>query len=287
MLQCDIAAVGAKPPLRTLAVVLHEVGDPQPAQRSKAPRPPRSRQARRSSRASAHTARPWPAARAHPARSASTRRALFIALPPQPTTPPIAATSATSSSEHLDAQRPLGRLRPPVGRVSRESRSTPTGPRTRTTARPAGARSYKIASRCQRSGWNGCVTTSESQLALASRALCACRRRGQRGARVTRYLTLVGDHHEALRGCGAPRARGRPPPMSSLTCSLPPRPSESPALAAPASSEPVAAIMVPFGPCPTVPAGEGIPGAWLGPGSELEPTPVRARFPADVRSRWT
>ena len=28
---------------------------------------------------------------------------------------------------------------------------------------------------------------------------------------------------------------------------------------------------VPFGPCPTVPAGEGIPGAWLGPGLEIEP----------------
>ena len=29
--------------------------------------------------------------------------------------------------------------------------------------------------------------------------------------------------------------------------------------------------MVPFGPCPTVGAGEGIPGAWLAPGRELEP----------------
>ncbi len=29
--------------------------------------------------------------------------------------------------------------------------------------------------------------------------------------------------------------------------------------------------MVPFGPCPTVPAGEGIPGAWLQPGRELDP----------------
>ena len=29
--------------------------------------------------------------------------------------------------------------------------------------------------------------------------------------------------------------------------------------------------MVPFGPCPTVPAGDGIPGAWLEPGLELEP----------------
>ena len=29
--------------------------------------------------------------------------------------------------------------------------------------------------------------------------------------------------------------------------------------------------MVPFGPCPTVPAGEGVPGAWLDAGVEIEP----------------
>ena len=34
---------------------------------------------------------------------------------------------------------------------------------------------------------------------------------------------------------------------------------------------PEPAIMVPFGPCPTVPAGCGIPGAWLQHGSELDP----------------
>ena len=28
--------------------------------------------------------------------------------------------------------------------------------------------------------------------------------------------------------------------------------------------------MVPFGPCPTVPAGEGIQAAWLAPGIELD-----------------
>ena len=32
--------------------------------------------------------------------------------------------------------------------------------------------------------------------------------------------------------------------------------------------------MVPFGPCATVPAGEGIPAAWLAPGSELDPAIV-------------
>ena len=35
--------------------------------------------------------------------------------------------------------------------------------------------------------------------------------------------------------------------------------------------------MVPFGPCPKVPAGHGIPGAWLQPGLEIEPAVIRAR----------
>ena len=34
---------------------------------------------------------------------------------------------------------------------------------------------------------------------------------------------------------------------------------------------PEPAIMVPFGPCPTVPAGHGLPDAWLTDGSEIEP----------------
>ena len=39
--------------------------------------------------------------------------------------------------------------------------------------------------------------------------------------------------------------------------------------------------MVPFGPCPTVPAGEGIQAAWLEPGCELEPAIVaRSRLTA-------
>ena len=50
-----------------------------------------------------------------------------------------------------------------------------------------------------------------------------------------------------------------------------PAPAEPPAPAARSSWEPEPAIMVPFGPCPTVPAGEGIPGAWLAPGLELDP----------------
>jgi transposase len=48
-------------------------------------------------------------------------------------------------------------------------------------------------------------------------------------------------------------------------------PVEDPAPVGQPSWQPAPAIMVPFGPCPTVPAGEGIPGAWLQHGLELEP----------------
>ena len=81
-----------------------------------------------------------------------------------------------------------------------------------------------------------------------------------------RYLTLVGDHRQGAVVWGT-EGKGQAAADEFFDV-LDPPPAESPALAAPASSEPVAAIMVPFGPCPTVPAGEGIPGAWLGPGSE-------------------
>ena len=46
---------------------------------------------------------------------------------------------------------------------------------------------------------------------------------------------------------------------------------EAPAPAGQASWQPEPAIMVPFDPCPTVPAGHGIHGAWLPDGEELEP----------------
>jgi transposase len=52
---------------------------------------------------------------------------------------------------------------------------------------------------------------------------------------------------------------------------LDPPPEDPPAAAGPSSPEPAGAIMVPFGPCPTVPADEGIHGAWLQAGSELDP----------------
>jgi len=55
---------------------------------------------------------------------------------------------------------------------------------------------------------------------------------------------------------------------------LDPPPAQAPVPARPPRPVPEPAIMVPFGPCPTVPAGHGIPAAWLDPGSELEPAIV-------------
>ena len=85
-----------------------------------------------------------------------------------------------------------------------------------------------------------------------------------------KYLTLVVDHHrrQVVWGCeGSGQAAADeffseldPPPADD-----PPEHAKQPR----AASEP--AIMVPFGPCPTVPAGHGIPGAWLQPGLEIEP----------------
>ena len=87
------------------------------------------------------------------------------------------------------------------------------------------------------------------------------------------YLTLVADHQ---RRCVAWGCKGKgenaadrfffeldPDPASP---SPPPQPAASQPRQAP---EP--AIMVPFGPCPTVPAGHGVPAAWLADGSELDP----------------
>ena len=90
-----------------------------------------------------------------------------------------------------------------------------------------------------------------------------------------RYLTLVGDHR---RGCAAWGTEGKgqaaadqffdaldPQPPTAPSPPAPPRPPRQP---------PEPAIMVPFGPCPTVAAGEGIPAAWLAPGSDLHPAIV-------------
>jgi len=98
-----------------------------------------------------------------------------------------------------------------------------------------------------------------------------------------RYLTLIADH---LRGCVVWGCEGKgraaadeffaelDPEVAALP-SPPPQPPDNRSAHAKQprqASEP--AIMVLFGPCPTVPAGEGIPGAWLAPGSELDPALV-------------
>ena len=87
-----------------------------------------------------------------------------------------------------------------------------------------------------------------------------------------KYLTLVVDHQrrQVVWGCeGSGQAAADeffdqldPPPADLPLEHAKPR----------AASEP--AIMVPFGPCPTIPAGHGIPGAWLEAGLELEPALV-------------
>lgn len=85
-----------------------------------------------------------------------------------------------------------------------------------------------------------------------------------------RYLTLVGDH---ARGCVVWGCEGKGQAAADgFFAELDP-PAEDPPFprAGQPSWEPGPAIMVPFGPCPTVPAGEGIPGAWLTDGAELDP----------------
>ena len=61
----------------------------------------------------------------------------------------------------------------------------------------------------------------------------------------------------------------------------PPPPARRPASQLRAGPEP--AIMVPFGPCPTVPAGHGIPAAGSQDDRELDPAVVRARLQAARR----
>jgi transposase len=95
-----------------------------------------------------------------------------------------------------------------------------------------------------------------------------------------RYLTLIGDHH---RGCVAWGCEGKGQaaadqffaeldPETGALPSPPPQPPEHrSAHAKQPRHAPEPAIMVPFGPCPTVPAGDGILAAWLTDGSELDP----------------
>jgi transposase len=84
-----------------------------------------------------------------------------------------------------------------------------------------------------------------------------------------RYLTLVGDH---TRGCVVWGAEGKGQAAADeFFAALDPPAEDPPAHAGQPPQEPGPAIMVPFGPCPTVPAGEGIPGAWITDGTEIDP----------------
>ncbi len=98
-----------------------------------------------------------------------------------------------------------------------------------------------------------------------------------------RYLTLIADH---LRGCVVWGAEGKgraaadqffaelDPEVAASPSPPPQPPANRSAHAKPPRQAPEPAIMVPFGPCPTVAAGEGIPVAWLAPGCELDPQVV-------------
>jgi len=81
------------------------------------------------------------------------------------------------------------------------------------------------------------------------------------------YLTLIADHQRrcVVWGCEGKGEKA----ADSFFAELDPEPTAPSPPPPRQAHEP--AIMVPFGPCPTVPAGHGIPGGWLEPGLELEP----------------
>ena len=84
-----------------------------------------------------------------------------------------------------------------------------------------------------------------------------------------RYLTLIGDHD---RSCVVWGTEGKGQAAADEFFDVLDQPADPPVHAGQrASWEPEPAIMVPFGPCPTVPAGEGIPSAWLPAELELDP----------------
>ena len=94
------------------------------------------------------------------------------------------------------------------------------------------------------------------------------------------YLTLVANHRRGkiVWGCAGKGERAADAFFAELDPEpappSPPPPPPPPAACGPPSptrQAPEPAIMVPFGPCPTVPAGHGIPAAWLTDGSELDP----------------
>jgi hypothetical protein len=95
-----------------------------------------------------------------------------------------------------------------------------------------------------------------------------------------RYLTLVGDHR---RGCVVWGCDGKGQAAADeFFAELDPPPgAPGPEHAERSRQPPEPALMVPFGPCPTVPAGHGIQGAWLEPGSEIEPAIFARASPAE------
>lgn len=98
-----------------------------------------------------------------------------------------------------------------------------------------------------------------------------------------RYLTLIGDHR---RGCVVWGCEGKGQTAADeFFAELDPKPAVSPSSPTPLGAArfehakaprqpPEPSIMVPFGPCPTVGAGEGIQASWLAPGFELDPAIV-------------
>jgi transposase len=85
-----------------------------------------------------------------------------------------------------------------------------------------------------------------------------------------KYLTLVVDHQrrQVVWGCEGSGAAAADEFFAELD---PPPTDPAPEHAKQPRTAVEPAIMVPFGPCPTVPAGHGIPGAWLEPDLEIEP----------------
>jgi len=88
-----------------------------------------------------------------------------------------------------------------------------------------------------------------------------------------RYLTLIGDHRHGCVAWGT-EGKGQAPADQFFDALDPASPSPPPAPSRPPRQPPEPAIMVPFGPSPTVAAGCGIPAAWLQDGSDLDPATV-------------
>jgi transposase len=84
------------------------------------------------------------------------------------------------------------------------------------------------------------------------------------------YLTLIADHRRGKIVWGTDGAGEKAADEFFAELDPPPE-APGPGRAEPPRHTPQPGIMVPFGPCPTVPAGHGFSGAWLEPGREIEP----------------